>query len=108
MRLAATPASPGCGCTRSGTRYLDGPTRPTWDQSSTQPARISANNMTCLVGWFNLAREIVTSARAANGERELARDNFRLLPWTSAADCVRCLRMPPRCREHLMLGFSHA
>src|SRR5581483_349639 len=37
---------------------------------------------------------------------ELTRDNFRLLPWTPAADRVRCRRMPPRSREHLMLGFS--
>ena len=49
---------------------------------------------------------IMAVALAADGDRELARDNFRLLPWTSAADRVNCLRMPPRCREHVMLGFS--
>ena len=31
---------------------------------------------------------------------------FKPLPWTSAADCVRRRRRPPRCREHVMLGFS--
>lgn len=43
---------------------------------------------------------------AGDGGRELARDNFWLLPWTSVADRVRCRRMPPSSREHLMLGFS--
>ena len=35
----------------------------------------------------------------ADGERRLARGNFSLLPWTPAADDVRHLRIPPRCRE---------
>ena len=45
------------------------------------------------------------AAVADDGSRELARDNFGTLPWTSAADRVCCRRMPPRCREHLMPGF---
>jgi hypothetical protein len=43
---------------------------------------------------------------AGDGGRELACDNFWLLPWTSVADRVRSRRMPPSSREHLMLGFS--
>jgi hypothetical protein len=43
---------------------------------------------------------------AADGERRFARGRFKPLPWTSAADCVRRRRRPPRCREHVMLGFS--
>src|SRR5580704_12234549 len=62
--------------------------------------------MTCLPRWFKSACAIVTAAVADDGGGELARDNFGLLPWTSAADRVRCRRMPPRCREHLMPGFT--
>ncbi len=43
---------------------------------------------------------------AADGERRFAGGKFKPLPWTSAADCVRRRRRPPRCREHVMLGFS--
>jgi hypothetical protein len=49
---------------------------------------------------------IVIADVADHGSRELGCDNFGLLPWTLAADRVRCWRMPPRSREYVMLGFS--
>lgn len=59
------------------------------DKPDRRPARMSADDMTCLVGWgLSVAWEVVTAA-GGNSDRELARDNFRLLPWTSAADRVR-------------------
>jgi hypothetical protein len=33
----------------------------------------------------------LTFALAADGDRDLGRDSFKLLLWTSAADRVRCL-----------------
>jgi len=45
---------------------------------------------------------------AAKSTEDAARDRgkFKPLPWTSAADRVRHRLRPPRCREHVMLGFS--
>jgi hypothetical protein len=63
------------------------------------PARISTNNMTRLPRWLSRRARSFTAAVAGDGGREVARDNFGLLPWTSAADRVRCRRMPPRCRS---------
>ena len=49
---------------------------------------------------------IITVALAADGESRFARGRFESLPWTSAADLVRRLRIPPRCWERAMLGSS--
>jgi hypothetical protein len=49
---------------------------------------------------------IVIADVVDHGRREFGCDNFGLLPWTLAADCVRCWRMPPRSREYVMLVIS--
>jgi hypothetical protein len=50
--------------------------------------------------------EVVTRWRARNSDRELTRDTFGLLPWTSADDRVRFCGCRQDAWEHLMQGFS--